>query len=223
MVRRQQNVTQIGMKVVVFFVLLCMVFIFACGLWIWFVVLLRDYPCADWCVLYRDLFMLSFYLCGMNAVDLLHLRKDDYCNGRIRYKRRKTGYLFDLPVVDAAAIIERYMGAGELLLSPMERYTDYHDFVRRWNEGLRKIGPHDVVEDKIGKKRKVVYLPLFPSLTTYWARHSWATLATSLDIPRDIVAECLGHSWADVTSIYIVSDTRRVDAAVRRVADALCG
>jgi integrase len=57
-------------------------------------------------------------------------------------------------------------------------------------------------------------------VTTYWARHSWATIAASLDIPDDTIALALGHSGANATtSIYIERDLRKVDAANRRVID----
>jgi integrase len=57
-------------------------------------------------------------------------------------------------------------------------------------------------------------------VTTYWARHSWATIAASLDIPDDTIALALGHAGANsTTSIYIERDRRKIDAANRRVID----
>lgn len=55
------------------------------------------------------------------------------------------------------------------------------------------------------------------TLTTYWARHSWATIAASLDIPKETIAAALGHSSHTVTDIYIEFDYRKVDEANRRV------
>ena len=51
------------------------------------------------------------------------------------------------------------------------------------------------------------------------ARHTWATVAIYLDIPRETVAHALGHSLRDVTEIYIDFDPRKVDEANRRVID----
>lgn len=62
---------------------------------------------------------------------------------------------------------------------------------------------------------------LFPDISTYWARHTWATIAASLDIPKETIAAGLGHSNNTVTDIYIAFDNRKVDAANRRVIDAL--
>ena len=57
-------------------------------------------------------------------------------------------------------------------------------------------------------------------LTSYWARHSWATIAASLDIPKDTIAHALGHGGNTVTDIYIDFDQRKVDEANRRVLES---
>lgn len=178
---------------------------------------LRDYPVEPWQEIYRDFFMLSFYLCGMNAGDMLLLRK--LTNGRLVYKRQKTGHIYDLPVPpEAKRIIEKYKGK-DFLLSPMDTYKDYHDFTHHWNDALKKIGPSEKVADKLGKKRKVVYHPLFSEITTYVARYSFASIAAEIDVPRDIIALCLGHAWADVTSHYVAYNKKKIDKAVRDVID----
>ena len=185
------------------------------------IVVLRDYAVEPWQEIYRDFFMLSFYLCGINPVDLLHLKTDNINNGRLTYKRRKTGHLFDLPVPkEAQEIITKYKGRN-YLLSPLDKYSDYKDFLHHWNDALKKIGTTELVQDKAGKRRKIVYHPLYPNMTVYTARYSFASIAAELDIPRETVALCLGHSWADVTSHYIAYDTRKIDKAVKQVVDYL--
>lgn len=58
----------------------------------------------------------------------------------------------------------------------------------------------------------------------YKARHSWATLAAELDIPKETISAGLGHEiGSDVTSIYIKFDQKKVDDANRRVIDYLFG
>lgn len=183
---------------------------------------LRSYPLHDdFREIYRDLFFLSFYLCGINARDLLEMPPTAYENGRICYSRKKTGHRFDLLVpIQAQEIIERYRGK-DLLLSPLEQYANYYDFLHHWNAGLKKIGDIEIVPDKVGKLRKRIYHPIEPKLSTYYARHTWATIAAQIGISRDTIAQCLGHSWADVTAIYIAPDFEAQDKAIKAVADAL--
>lgn len=180
---------------------------------------LRDYPCEPWQIIHRDLFMLSFYLCGMNAGDMLLCPK--LTNGRMQFRRQKTGKIMDLPVYpEAMEIIQRHKGS-KLLLSPMDNNSDYHFFCKRWNKALKTIGTAEVVPDKVGRLRKIIHHPLFPEITTYTARYSFASIAASIGIPHDTIALCLGHSWADVTARYIVYSTKQIDEAVRKVIDAV--
>ena len=179
---------------------------------------LRDYPCEAWQEIYRDLFMLSFYLGGVNAGDLLLCK--GLKNGRFTEKRQKTGELIDVPVCDEALqIIEKYKGKN-YLVCVMDGYKDYHDFTSRWNRALKKIGTTEIVPDKVGRRRKVVYHPLFPSITTYTARYTFASIAANdLEIPTETIGKCLAHAWSKntVTARYISDDRRKVDQAFVKV------
>lgn len=54
----------------------------------------------------------------------------------------------------------------------------------------------------------------------YWARHSWATIAYSIGIPKDIISQALGHSFGvAITDVYIDYDNEKVDESNRRVLD----
>lgn len=165
---------------------------------------------------YLDIFKLIFCLVGINTIDLCHLRKTDVVDGRIEYTRSKTSRHYSIKIEpEAAEIIERYAGAGEWLLNILDRYTDFRDFGHRLNDNLQAMG-----SVKVGKHGKKERKPLFPSLTTYWARHTWATIAASLDIPNETIAAALGHSYGNrITAIYIDFDRKKVDAANRRVLD----
>lgn len=97
--------------------------------------------------------------------------------------------------------------------------------MRRWNIALKKIGTQEVVPDKVGKKRKIIYHPLFPDITTYTARYTFASIAANdLDISEVQIGRCLGHSWSKtVTARYIADDRSKVDMVVRRVAEYVNG
>lgn len=181
--------------------------------------LLRDYPVEEWQEIYRDLFMLSFYLCGINIGDMLLLTQKNVRGGRIVYHRQKTGRLYDVPLIpEAKAIIKKYRGE-KFLLSPMDKLADYHTFTQHCNLALKKIGTKEIVPDKVGKLRKVVYHPILPNLTTYTARYTFASIGAELDIPRETIALCLGHAWSDVTSHYINYNRKKIDEAVKKIVD----
>lgn len=189
---------------------------------------LRDYPCEEWQRKYVDLFCLSTYLGGVNAGDLLLCK--GLTKGRFVYVRRKTDKVnaqsiqsISIPVCkEAMAIINKYKGK-DYLLDVMDGMTDYHTFVQHWNKALKKIGEVEVVPDKVGKLRKLAYKPLFPSLTTYSARYTFASVAANeLDISEAVVAKCLGHSWSkQVTARYISHDQKKIDDAVFKVVEHL--
>lgn len=67
--------------------------------------------------------------------------------------------------------------------------------------------------------RKVVWHPIAESMTVYTARYTFASIGAELEIPRETIALCLGHSWADVTDHYIAYGTKRIDDAVRKIID----
>lgn len=178
---------------------------------------LRDYDCEEHQRQYRDIFMLIFYLGGINIIDLCYLK--EIRNGYIEYRRAKTGRLYKIKVEpEALEIIERYKGK-DYLINIMDRYTDYRDYRQRINRNLGEIGTTEIVKDKIGKLRKKKRTASFPDLTTYWARHTWATIAAELDIPKETIAATLGHGGHDVTDIYIAFDQRKIDKAIRQVID----
>jgi len=188
--------------------------------------LLRDYPVQEHQAKYRDLFMLIFYLVGINIVDLLRLRKEDLINGRLEYRRAKTGRLYSIEVLpEAMSIINKYPGQN-YLIDVLDSYSSYKDFAARMNENLKEIGELDWVKNKAKdpkfvKKNVKKITPLFPDITTYWARHSWATIAGGLDIPKETISAALGHGGNDTTDIYIRFDMKKVDKANRDVIKAI--
>lgn len=179
--------------------------------------LLRDYPCEEYQIRYRDMFMLMFYLIGVNAADLFNAKHSALVNGRFEYKRAKTGKLYSIKVEpEAQAIIEKYKGK-DYLLNIMDEYGNYKDFLHRMGIGLKQIGE----TERKGLGGKKSRNPLFPDLSSYWARHTWATVAAELDVPKEVIAHAFGHSWANstTTDIYIRFDMKKVDEANRKVID----
>lgn len=151
---------------------------------------------------YIDLFKLTFFLIGINAVDLCRLTEIN--NGRIIYNRAKTGKQYSIKVEpEALEIIERLKGDNYLLYM-LEKHSTYRTFYMQWCRAFKTI------KEQLN----------LPELSTYWARHSWATIASRLDIPKETIAEALGHEIGNATTaIYIDYDKRKVDAANRKVID----
>lgn len=151
---------------------------------------------------YLDMFKLIFCLIGINIIDLCNLK--EIRDGRLEYYRAKTGRLYSIKVEpEALELIRRYPGKGQLLYM-RDHYQNHKDYTRKLNYVLQHIG--EVRREGLGGKK--IYSPLFPQITSYWARHSWATIAASL-----------GHGGNTVTDIYIDFDRNKVDEANRRVLD----
>lgn len=169
---------------------------------------LFNYPVEPYAELYRDMFKLIFMLIGINSIDLFNL-KSITPDGRIEYKRAKTGRLYSIKVEpEAMEIIEKYRGKNGLLCIA-DRWTDYRNFRHQMNKAIKDIG----VSHGKGAKRSASNGP-FDGVTSYWMRHSWATIA------RSIKALSLGHGDGNpVTSVYIDEELRVVDEANRRVLD----
>lgn len=162
---------------------------------------------------YRDFFMLSFYLIGMNVVDICNAT--GITDGRLQYRRAKTHKLYSIKLEpEAAAIISKYAGERHLL-NYLDHHKSYRTFYNCLVRGLNSVKVAlNSIDDGI----------TFQELTTYWARHTWATIASDLDIPDATIAAALGHSYGNSTSaIYINFNMRKVDEANRRVIDYVLG
>lgn len=162
----------------------------------------------------RDFFMFSFYTRGMPFVDMANLKKTDLRNGVLAYRRKKTGqrlYIkWEKPMQD---IVDRYQDALSPYLLPIittpgkgER-RQYLNAIHLINRHLRIIG------DMAGSP-----IPL----TTYVARHCWASIAKSRNIPISTISEAMGHDSESTTRIYLASlDTSVVDDANSKVIGSI--
>ena len=154
----------------------------------------------------RDLFMLSFYTRGMAFVDMAYLKKKDLQNGVLVYRRQKTGQqLFIKWEKPMQEIVGKYDTSATPYLLPIIRDMDtdarkqYKNAAHLVNDKLKKIGRQ---------------LGLAIPLTSYVARHAWASIAKSKNIPISTISEAMGHDSENTTRIYLASlDTSVVDKA----------
>jgi hypothetical protein len=157
----------------------------------------------------KDMFMLSFYLCGMNAVDIYNLSPENIIDGRIEYNRSKTksrrkdkAFISVKLVKDAEFILRKYIGKLNL------RYANFENFDRAINIGLKQL----LADTDL------------PNVTLYWARHSFGNLARNkCRISKDDVALALNHidSYHKTTDIYLEKDWKIVDDVQKSVLNKL--
>ncbi|MDD2953145.1 MAG: phage integrase SAM-like domain-containing protein [Parabacteroides sp.] len=162
----------------------------------------------------RDVFMMMFYMMGININDLFKLRT--LTHGRIEYERSKTTtddntYQFPLSIriePELEVLIKRYSDIA--FLSYFRRqYSNVNNFMRAVNIGLKEISDE---------------LHLGCKVTTNWARHSWASIARNkADVPKADIDFCLGHVNNDykMADIYIDIDYSIFDKSNRAVLDLL--
>ena len=177
--------------------------------------LLLEMPVSEDQQRYRDFFMLMLYLIGINTTDLFLARPEDLRNGRLEYRRDKTGKLYSVKVEpEAMEIIDKYRGK-DYLLDPMDGHGDFLSWRSQLNKRLKAIG------QQTGRKGKILGKGPFSEISTYWARHTWATLAYEVGISVDVIGQALGHSDRShtVTFTYIKPDQGKVDEANRKVID----
>lgn len=160
----------------------------------------------------RDIFMFSFYMRGMPFVDIAFLKKSDLKNGMLSYCRRKTNqHLTVAWEKEQQEIVERYARLTEhtpYMLPIIQRtdgteYKQYQQMQENINRALKRIGV------KVGLK-----MPL----TTYVARHSWASIARNMNISLGVISEGMGHQSYKTTQVYLDSiDTSRINEANRSI------
>lgn len=158
-------------------------------------------------------FLLMFMLRGMPFIDLAHLRKSDLRNRRITYRRHKTGKLMvvDVPS-DAMRLLQKYRDKTDSeYLFPLlhgglfmeEHHHRYQETLRHFNRELARLMKQ-----------------LLPgvSVSSYTARHTWATLAYHSGVPVGLISQSLGHSSIRVTMTYLKPfDAEVIDRINRQV------
>ena len=147
----------------------------------------------------RDVFMLSFFLIGINMKDLYYLNNTE--NKYLNYNRAKTNRFYNIKIEpETQLLLEKYKGENHLLRF-QEQFTKYKSLGIKLNEYLKSIALKENIKP----------------FTSYSARHSWATFASELEIPKETISAALGHGGNTVTDIYINFNQKKIDAANRKV------
>jgi site-specific recombinase XerD len=169
-----------------------------------------------WEQLAQHLFLFSFYTRGMAFVDMAYLRKDNLKDGVLHYVRRKTGQQISVRWErQMQEIVDKYSTPNSPFLLPIIKRPEANErsqfryCLYMVNQSLNDIG-----------KR----LSAPSVLTMYVARHSWASIAKSIDVPLSIISEGMGHSSEKMTSIYLKSiEDARIDSENEKIISLIEG
>lgn len=164
----------------------------------------------------RDLFLFSYLSCGINLTDMAKLQYSNIRDGRLTYKRQKTHRLINVQLQPLALqIIEKYRYGktdqsdyvfpilDKSHKTETQKRDRIHKAMKATNRALKRIG------DKLG---------LSIEITTYVARHSYATVLKRSGVGIAIISESLGHSSEKVTQIYLDSfENTQIDEAMKNL------
>ena len=159
-----------------------------------------------------DLFMFSFYAQGMAFVDIATLRWRNISNGYLKYNRHKTGQTIVIEWnTQLENIARKYSGYIDDYIFPIIKgrnpRREYLTASHTTNLSLKKIAS---------------LVGITSRLTFYVARHSWASIAYTIQIPVPTISRALGHNNEATTRIYLASlDNSAVDLANRLVLESL--
>ena len=160
----------------------------------------------------RDLYLFSFYAQGLAFVDIVLLKKSDIYNGVLTYSRHKSKQFIRIAVTpQMQELMDKYETEGKYVFpiirdNSSSEYTQYRLALGRINRHLKRIAA--MIDVKI-------------PLTTYTARHTWATLARDCGAPVSVISAGLGHTSEEMTRIYLkefdVSQLDKVNSIVTKL------
>lgn len=157
-----------------------------------------------------DLFTFSYFMGGINFADMAYLTGKNITEGRLIYNRRKTSKLINLPLQEVAIrVLKKYEDSSKGYLFPIlsnihkteqQKLNRLHKVITKVNKALKAIGEESGIPIK---------------LTTYCARHSYATVLKRAGVATSIISESLGHSSEKITQIYLDSfENKQIDEAM---------
>ena len=158
-----------------------------------------------------DIFTFSYFSGGINFIDIAKLKKFNIIENKLIYNREKTKKTIIIPLqTKAIGIVDKYRNPKSSFIFPI--LSEFHkteiQIANRLHKTLAKINKS--LKD-IGK---TLNIPI--PVTTYVARHSFATVLKKSGIPTSIISESLGHSSEKVTQIYLDSfDNEQLDKAMK--------
>jgi integrase/recombinase XerD len=169
---------------------------------------------------WRSYFLLSFCFIGMNFADLLTLTCDSIENDRIIFRRKKTHKYYSIKIQSPAYNILSKLGPllksnKDLLLPVLKTVNDPVQLKKDINQARKTCNEY--------LERMALMSRIDKNITTYYSRYTWANIARTLGISKDVIAEALGHEYGNrTTGIYLDSYSEDIiDKANFQVLDAV--
>ena len=150
----------------------------------------------------KDYFLFSFCAMGMPFIDLAFLRKAQVKDGHIEYRRHKTGQHIRVKIEPLMQeIIDKYARKSSPYLFPILTSSNHEQAMREYE---RKRSKYNRLLGQLAKRAQL------PHLTSYVARHSWASIAYSNNVALPIISKAMGHTSTQTTLTYIreINDQR---------------
>ncbi len=163
----------------------------------------------------RDLFLFSYCTRGMAFVDMAYLSRSNIRGGEIAYVRHKTDQPLVVHIEPAVqSIIDRYSNPFSQYIFPILKSKDNALKFKQYQIALNNYNRQ--------LKRLSTMLQSDCNLTSYVARHSWATAARRHNIPLSVISAGMGHTSERTTQIYLKAlDNTAVDTANRKIISCL--
>lgn len=162
----------------------------------------------------KDIFLFSYFMAGINFKDIALLKYGDIDNGRIYYARRKTGKMMNCCLTrQAQDIIDKYH-TDQLMEDYIFPILDrnVHITEKQILERVKKVLKH--VNNRL--RELSMAIGLRTPLTTYAARHTYATVLKRSGVSVALISESLGHSNVSTTQIYLDSfENSQIDEAMQ--------
>ncbi|NDW18277.1 site-specific integrase [Dysgonomonas sp. 216] len=165
----------------------------------------------------KDLYVFSYLCGGINFTDIANLQHSNISEGKLSYIRQKTGKKITIPIgTEAIQIVNSYLKEGvcsddyifpildkTIHITELQKYNRKHKVLEHINKCLK------IISAKAG---------INANLTTYVARHSFASVLKCSGVNIALISETLGHSDLKTTQIYLDSfENSQIDEAMKNL------
>lgn len=153
---------------------------------------------------YRDLWLFIYFCNGLNVADLISLKFSDIQNGEISFIRKKTkDRTRDVKRIYAAITPEMYSIINKWGNDPKKSVYIF-PFLKPSDSAWEHEKKKKNLTKLINKRMKMIGEKLnLGKITTYVARHTYATILRNEGVPISIISPMLGHSSVTTTEIYL--------------------